>query len=237
MDEKVGGKNTVMDEIIGSTPGWIIQWGITVVLVIFVSLVVLLSIIKYPVSQKSPAFIEYIYKPIVLEVPVKSTINRIEVLSSNLVERGKVIMKLKDVAVNKIYEIEAPVDGYLYFFDKWEIGAFVSSNLLLGYIIPEPNERIIKLKISNHLLTKVKLRQQIKIVLNSVSEINETLNGYIDFIAPSEKSDSTFVNVKLTYPINQQLNAYQKSTSSIPCTISISTDTVSYLSHIFQVLH
>lgn len=230
-DEKI----IIKDDVIGSTPNWIIRWGITIIVIIFALLFAIFSLIRYPILKKSQAKLEYKYHPIPIEVPVKSLIIKLHPTSLTQMKSGDTLITLKGVSNNSIYGLTASSQGEVFWKDRWEEGSFVEQNLILGYIIPRPNERIVKFKTSVDFLTKIKEGQKIDIELDTHFGIKGNLHGYINFIKLNEISDSITINIRFPDSVNNKLSDNILTSSySIPCSVKLSIDTISYLHYIFR---
>lgn len=88
-----------VQEILGTTPSWIIRWGVTVIAIVFALIVIECSIIKYPRTITSTISIISTNPPSRLEARYSGIIDTIAVANGQPVKQGGLIALLKTPAV------------------------------------------------------------------------------------------------------------------------------------------
>src|SRR4051794_6808345 len=100
-------------EIVGQTPRWIIRWGVTIILTLFVVLGLVLSLIKYPVSFDAMGSMEYKSGPIPLTAPGNCIVADTYSFQHREVKKGTTIMSLQSVDTKDQHLVTAPLSGNL----------------------------------------------------------------------------------------------------------------------------
>lgn len=237
MAEQDSNYNFLTKDIIGNKPRWIVRWGITVIFLILFSLTTTLSLIKYPVSVSLPGHIEFDRKPIPLIAAENSILTDVyESATTGVVEKGTDVMRLETLTNHSGIKLSVPITGYIYMSDKYKINSFISKNQVLGFILPYPNEHVVKLTITSDKLRNLKVGQKVMVKINIHSNINPHLEGKINFISSGFFNSTYYVTVKFPSTVNKQLlsDPLLNTVDSVKCTAGVTIDTISYLQYIFR---
>ncbi|WP_207512792.1 HlyD family secretion protein [Longitalea luteola] len=237
MPEQHSNYNFLTRDIIGNKPRWIVRWGISVIFLILLTLGITLSLIKYPVSASLQANLEYDRKP----VPIIATENALlatvyDSARAGVVDKGTSLMLLETLGNRSKIMLTAPVPGNIYLSNNFSVNSFVNKDQVLGFILPRPNEHIVKLVVASDKFNRLQVGQKATITINGRSTINGRLEGKIDFIGPGFLNNTYQITVKFPHAVNEQLLAdpLLNTVDSIKCTAGFTIDTMSYLNYIFR---
>lgn len=223
-------------EIIGTTPTWIIQWGITLIFLVFTGLGLALTLIKYPVSRHLDALITYETQPLALTVPENSMLTAVYVKDTGSVTKDQAVMAFENESAQQ-YLIKAPTTGRLYLTDRWQANAFVHIGQTLGFIFPATDNRILRLKMNAADIVHLQKGQTVVIGVDRPSGIDRPLPGFIDFIGPAFPDQGYYaVNIKFRGSEQAYLSSlpFLYASDSLHCNVSITIDTTTFLHHFFR---
>jgi len=222
-------------EVIGYTPRWITRWGITVILLVFITVITVLSSINYPVSEVVPGKIEYEVKPALLISPDNSVLKE-KYVDHGFVEQGDKIMLLENIVDKKLSKIEAPVSGDLYLSDNWKIASFINNKENLGFIVPQPNSHILKVELSSEKFRNLSIGQSIAIKIKTYKQEYSDIHGTIAFIGHEVSGKFRVIIIKFSQEIDNYLFSHPLIgiSASIDCTVNFPTDTTTYLKYLFH---
>lgn len=223
-------------EIIGTTPSWIIQWGITLIFLVFIGLGLALTLIKYPVSRHLEALITYEAQPLAITVPEKSMVTAVYVNDTGFVTKDQAVMALENESTRQ-YVLKAPVTGRLFLTDRWQNNAFVHTGQTLGFILPAIDKRILRLRMATDDVVHLQKGQKVVIRLDRSSGIDRPLPGYIDFIGPAFPNQGYFsVTIKFRNSEQAYLSSmpFPYAADTLHCNVSITIDTTTVLNHFFR---
>jgi HlyD family secretion protein len=236
MSEKDVDTSVLTKEIIGTTPSWIIQWGITLIFLVFIGVGLALTLIKYPVSRHLDALVTYETQPLAITVPENSMLTAVYINDTGSVTRDQAVMALENESAQQ-YLLKAPVTGRLYLTDRWQPNAFVHTGQILGFILPAADERILRLKMNAADMVHLQKGRKVVIGVDRPPGIDRPLPGYIDFIGPAFRNQGYYsVNIKLRSSEQAYLSSlpFLSAVDSLHCHVSITIDTTTCLHYFFS---
>ena len=237
MSEKKVNYAFLTKEIIATTPKWIVRWGITVILLTFISLGTILSLIEYPISVVTQATLEYEVKPSQLTIFENSVLAKLDCKDGSFVWKGAPILHVESIQNKTKYPLDAPTSGTIHLTDKWIVNSYLKKGDVFGFIIPSPNQRIIKVSLSLEESSKIIVGQNVVIKMYNSPNINLVLQGYVDYVGPLSSKNKTLVNIKFSSSVNSALISNQalSKLNIVNCTAEIIIDNTTYLKHLFHL--
>jgi hypothetical protein len=223
-------------EIIGTTPPWITRWGITLILVILVGMGLASTMIKYPVSRHYDALITYETRPLTLTVPENSMLTSVFVNDTGSVAKGQTILAIENSS-GRQYDLNAPFAGRFYPTDRWKPDVFANAGQVIGFLVPNSDQRIIRLRMTAGDVLRLNKGQKVNIRIDQPAGLPRSILGYIDLIGPAFQGQVYhIVNIRFPAPELAYLSSLPSlnATDSLHCDISVTIDTTSYLGYFFH---
>lgn len=124
-----------VEDIITSIPSWIVRWGIAIIFLIFLNIIFLSALIKYPESVKTKLKVNSKNSPKAVKAPQSGKIEKIKVQEGETVKRSQILAIFETTAsiddVNKLYKMLRQLQNNKKSTDK-DINNGVTENLNLG---------------------------------------------------------------------------------------------------------
>jgi len=228
--------NFLTNKIIGTTPRWIVRWGITIIILVLLLLGIILSMIKYPITNTSRATLQYLLKPIPLLATENCVIVQTFAAPSQDVSDGHRLLLVKGTDSKRQYEITAPANGRFFMTGDWRPQSYCRTGQPLGFVLPLPNERTVRLSVDKERGSQLTPGQSIQVNVNCLHDQPLKLDGKISFIDQSFNRSPSFVDIRLSSSTNSYLASIDalRTVDSIDCTATWSASTMTYLKYIFQ---
>jgi len=186
-----------IQEIIGSPPSWLLQWGITIFLVILVGILSLSAIISYPDVISAQLKIRSVQQPVTISCSQTGRLLKVLVRNNDIVKEKQA---LAIVAIpNGTDTLLATNHGTLSYFGIVHEGSQIDSKLPLFIISDDRTEFFGELIIPQSSIASVQVGQKVVIKLNSYPyQEYGTLSGKIKYITQDFRNSERYLaEVKL----------------------------------------
>jgi len=190
-------RSNEMEEIVGSVPSWIIQWGITVLFVVAVLGLFISNLIHYPDTLAAKALVQATEQPGKVTVRKEDASQEFKffVKEGDQVVPGDTLLTHLDKNTRKSIATITPMAGKIYISKGID-----EKNTLdqLIWVVPKASRVEVRIKYANKGAGNVKVGQFVKIELNDFpSSEYGFLEGRVSSILPVQIGSEHQANVKL----------------------------------------
>jgi multidrug resistance efflux pump len=138
-DKDIELRSEEVQEILGTPPGWLLRWGITIIAAVFALLLMLSYVFKYPDMIRGRVTIISRNPPVTLVARATGKIDHLLVTDQQLVEEGMILAILENPArYGDVFSLHERLDSVRFLLDDPERFAELTfkDELLLGQIHP-----------------------------------------------------------------------------------------------------
>ena len=156
-----------VNEVLGSTPAFILRWGNLMLLMIILLLLLLSGFITYPDIIPGKAMVAPAIAPAAITID-KGTVKGVYVKSGQSVKAGQPLLGVAAIGNNTVVDtVRSPADGSVVFERTIDSSTLYYHATLLMSIIPEKADYITTVTLPSTGAGKIQIGQQVAIYLNN----------------------------------------------------------------------
>lgn len=142
-----------LQDIMGRIPGWVIRWGVTVIFIIFLSVVGLSFFVKYPDVVEAPIMLTTVNPPADLIAKSSGKIERFLVKDNEPVYKDSIIAVIFNTAnYRDVLSLDAQLETFGEEWERYMAPAFTGQHLSMGELQPYLSQFVKSCKSYKHYL-------------------------------------------------------------------------------------
>jgi hypothetical protein len=196
-----------IDEVIGRPPHWLVQWGITVFLVILLLVLTISYFIEYPETVSVPFTITADVPPSPVSVNQNGQLMSLAVSEAKVVHKNDTLFWWRENGAKAGQFVLAPADGKIAFVGPLVNGQPLTKGATLFFIIPASKSYYATTWCGAADAEKLKPGQHVILDLSQFPRADYGfINGSIDYISPVSAAKGTYVKIVLSNGLKSDIN-------------------------------
>lgn len=165
LDRPIELRSTVVQEILGIVPNWMIRYGNTLILFLIVGIFAISYFVKYPITVTTEVAVYTAVPAQNLYASIDGAFLKLNIQDGARVNSGDLLGIINNNGEEVM--LKSKLSGQVHFVDLWKIGRQIEPGDLLFRIVPYNHGPFIgKLKVGPDQVTKIKNGQLVRIYLS-----------------------------------------------------------------------